>query len=312
MNILLSQLTKLSPTIKHCLIDVETAKTILSERNYENQRKLKSVSIRQYVADMKAGEWGEISIIRFGCSVENSRWRLTDGQHRLTAVISSELPQTFKIEFDTFETENDLKIAYGQMDRGAMRTDVDAMRVYGEAEVGQGEYQRFVAAIKHLDSGFKSSRITRFPVAKLRKLFVEWEKYMVELSNLRSEIIISKEMYDATRRSSTIAVFMYLIRYANNKSQAYEFIKAIYQDSGLISNDPRKHAVEVLKGFYIKSNSKGKWESIDARQVSCFLIACWNNFSQGKKSCRRPPLSGNDSVFLNTTQFGELPQRLIN
>ena len=135
---------------------------------------------------------------------------------------------------------------------------------------------------------------------------------MVELSNLRSEIIISKEMYDATRRSSTIAVFMYLIRYANNKSQAYEFIKAIYQDSGLISNDPRKHAVEVLKGFYIKSNSKGKWESIDARQVSCFLIACWNNFSQGKKSCRRPPLSGNDSVFLNTTQFGELPQRLIN
>lgn len=312
MNVLLSQLTKLTPTIKHCLIDVETAKTILTERNYENQRRLKSASIKQYVSDMKAGEWGEISIIRFGCSVENSRWRLTDGQHRLTAVISSGLPQTFKIEFDTFETEGDLKIAYGQMDRGAMRTDVDAMRVYGKTQVGEGDYSRFVAAIKHIDYGFNASKISRFPVTKLRKLFVEWESSMIELSNLRADISVSKEVNEATRRSSTMAVFLYLIRYANDKNQAYEFIKAIYQDSGLISNDPRKHAVEVLKGFYIQSSSKNRNNSIDGRQISCFLIACWNLFSQGKKTCRRPPLSGNAPVFLNTTQLSVFSQQPNN
>lgn len=302
MNILLSQLTKLTPTIRHCLIDVETAKMILLERNYENQRKLKPSSVVQYAEYMKMGDWSEISIIRFGCSVENSRWRLTDGQHRLHAIVKSSLPQTFKIEFDTFETELDLKEAYGKMDRGVPRTDMDAMLVYGDSRLAPGEMNRFIAAVKLIDSGFAGRRIEKFPATRLRKLFVEWEPYAVKIQELRLGCNVSSDVREPLRRSSMISVFMFLIRYAKKQSQAEDFIRSIYEDSGLIANDPRKHVVEAVKRFNVRNGRNPSAASLDSRDLSRFTIACWNLFVSGKKTCRRPSFSDNGTEFIGVEQ----------
>lgn len=284
------------------MIDVETAKTILSERNYENQRRLKPASVAQYAESMETGDWSEISIIRFGCSAENSRWRLIDGQHRLHAIVKSDLQQTFKIEFDTFETELALKEAYGKMDRGVPRTDMDAMLVYGDSRLAPGEMNRFIAAIKLIDSGFTARRIEKFPATRLRRLFVEWEPYAVKMQELRLKCNISRDVREPLRRSSMIAVFMFLIRYAKKQSQAEDFIRSIYEDSGLIANDPRKHVVEMLKKFNVRNGRNPNAASLDSGDLSGFTIACWNLFASGKKTCRRPNFSGNGSAFVGVDQ----------
>lgn len=302
MNILITQLTKLTPTIRHCLIDVEIAKTILSDRNYENQRRLKPSSVSQYAESMEMDDWSEISIIRFGCSTENSQWRLTDGQHRLHAIVKSNLPQTFKIEFDTFESELDLKEAYGKMDRGVPRTDMDAMLVYGDSRLAPGEMNRFIAAIKLIDSGFTARRIEKFPATRLRKLFVEWEPYAVKVQELRSQCNVSRDVREPLRRSSMISVFMFLIRYAKKQSQAESFIRSIYEDSGLITNDPRKHVVEMVKKFNVRNGRNFNAVTLDSRDLAGFTIACWNLFASGKKTCRRPNFSGNGTVFVEVEQ----------
>lgn len=299
MNILLSQLTKLTPTIKHCLIDVATAKIILVDRRYENQRALKHKIIANYVNFMKDNDWSEVSIIRFGCSAENSKWRLIDGQHRLNAVCKSELAQTFKIEFDTFETEAEMKDAYGKMDRGAPRTDQDAIQVYGEFPSVGTTINSFISALKLIEAKFNANKFEKFSPSRLKKLYDEWLPSAIEMRDLYAGCNISPELRMPTKRSSTFAVFMYLLRFADDKEKAVSFIKSICEDSGLIANSPTKHAAEVLKGFHVRNHVTGK-RSLDSRDLSVFLISCWNQFAANKSTCRRPALTGGDAKFSAT------------
>lgn len=73
------------------LVTVSMAKNWLSTM-IENQRKPSSATVNKYADEMKNGKWEISSALSF-----DNEGRLIDGQHRLLAVIKSEVPTLFLI-----------------------------------------------------------------------------------------------------------------------------------------------------------------------------------------------------------------------
>lgn len=90
-------------------------------RNAANQRHLRSGDVNRYATDMTKGEWiDDVSAITF-----DADGNLTNGQHRLHAIIKSGTTQSF-IVGENWPTE-----AMRMMDQGGKRSQVDRIRVGG-------------------------------------------------------------------------------------------------------------------------------------------------------------------------------------
>jgi hypothetical protein len=114
------QATKMRKTVSVRLIGPSEAKAYL-ERNAANQRPLRNSDLNRYANDMIKGEWiDDVSAITF-----DANGNLTNGQHRLHAVIKSETVQSFIIG------ENWPIEAMATMDQGNKRSQLDRICVGG-------------------------------------------------------------------------------------------------------------------------------------------------------------------------------------
>lgn len=97
--------------LESVLITPEKAEQLLKFNS--NNRKLSNTIVNKYANQMKSNKWhSDASMITFGTSGE-----LTNGQHRLTAIIKSNTPIQFVVSMGV---DN-----FAEMDRGKSRTIVD-------------------------------------------------------------------------------------------------------------------------------------------------------------------------------------------
>lgn len=95
----------------------EIAKNVLETRNYEKQRPIKQ-KLGLYVADMKNGNW---RLTMADPLVFTKNGLLINGQHRLTAVVESGMPQPFYVSTGANESE------FQFIDIGIGRTAADGL-----------------------------------------------------------------------------------------------------------------------------------------------------------------------------------------
>lgn len=112
------------PSASVVIVDPETARRWL-ETNEVN-RSIRDKKVNQYVRDMEAGRWESTGEpIKFA-----KNGRLLDGQHRLWAIVMSE------VTLPLFVVRGLDDIAQSYMDTGAARTAKDALSLEGEKYSG--------------------------------------------------------------------------------------------------------------------------------------------------------------------------------
>ncbi len=112
--------TDLQKKVSIRVIDPKQAQALLS-RNASNQRPLRPGDVKKYAADMVNGEWlDDVSAITLDVN-----GNVTNGQHRLHAVIQSGTTQSFIF------AENWPSEAMLMMDQGNKRSQLDRITVMG-------------------------------------------------------------------------------------------------------------------------------------------------------------------------------------
>jgi len=99
----------------------------LSENLYEHQRPPSEFHVKFLADEMQRHAFKQDTTIEF-CQVNGAEY-LTDGQHRMKAVVLSGKPQRFVVVKRTARNEDDIAKDYTRTDKGRARTVADDYRV---------------------------------------------------------------------------------------------------------------------------------------------------------------------------------------
>ncbi|MBW3635793.1 MAG: hypothetical protein KY445_04905 [Armatimonadetes bacterium] len=136
------------------LVSPEHAAFMLEKYAYPGQRKLRPLEVARYARLMKMGRFNghELRI----CILGDRRF-ITDGQHRLNAVVMSGIGQAFNLMEIVCVDESEVARDYNSNGGGIGRTQGDELRasgIEGRVEVGRGHFPSYVAAIKVINTEF--------------------------------------------------------------------------------------------------------------------------------------------------------------
>lgn len=138
----------------------EMAAEWLERNNFAHQRKLRQDRVDELAAAIRAGEF-ELTAIKF------HRWagheQLTDGQHRLWAIVESGISTDLVVIRQLAESAQAVGEAYGRIDTGAVRTPAEAMSALMMAEttgLTQTQLNKMWSAVKVLMNGFMGQTAT--------------------------------------------------------------------------------------------------------------------------------------------------------
>lgn len=141
-------------------IDSEKARTWLLNFPYERQRNMRVWWVQKLKNIMRAGKFKQGTQISFG--VLNGSEYLTNGQHRLTAINETGLPQTFSILKTRVQNEEELAQLYIAEDRHLTRSFVDIARAYDlqdKLNLTQSQLSKMKTAIGFIQVGFSTGRV---------------------------------------------------------------------------------------------------------------------------------------------------------
>lgn len=266
------QLTKTFPDIIQEFVTPEDAKLIVSEHMYNNQRPQKDKAIKKYREFMQNGDWDGNSVIRFGRSDENTKWRVIDGQHRMKALAQFDKPMQFHLIFDSYKTERELAAAYGKIDRGVARTESDIVHAFGSP--GAKNLTSLIAAVKFIHAKFNRVFQSRLTPEELNDLVVEWKPYADKFDGL---VNFKGSIKPLLRRYVIFAFCIYIIRYGTDHEKVNDFISGIAKNDGLSKNDPRRHFIDFISKYNFSESAKR--ESITSNEYAVYYMAeLWNKF----------------------------------
>jgi hypothetical protein len=248
---------------------------VLAEMNYEAQRALSPLHVAFLADHMRRGTFRPGSQIAFAKLGE--KLILTNGQHRLQAVVDSGRPVEFQILIQELETPEQLAAAYYTFDRGARARGIgDVLSSVGIVEK-HGIPKRVANAVFQaypmLVSGFESSHSVGDPAAR------NDDVRLVALENWWPLATAFYKLTDAAPRwakerlttSQGVAAGMVTIKYQPKAAEA--FWSGVAEDSGLQRDDPRKTLLTDM------ASRAWRRSSLDG----CHVVAsAWNAFFEGR------------------------------
>lgn len=128
------------------MITPEEAKSMLETMKYLHQRPLRPAKVRTYADEMRSGAFCELTQIYI--AIYRGRHVILDGQHRLNAVVISDVPVLFSIVEKDVESEEEMARIYSKIDIGTRRTPAD---IYGAYDLGK-EFDLTPTAVRRLGS----------------------------------------------------------------------------------------------------------------------------------------------------------------
>ena len=228
------------------LMTPEMARYYLEVYTYDKQRPVRDHHVQRYAREMKAGRF-RISTIR---TVKwEDRLHLTDGQHRLWAVIESGVSVPMAVLRITAQCAEDLAEDYSVTDTGLGRHATDAHRAYDLAEeLSLPPYQLnfFSGCIRLISGGFAYATVRNLasdisPAASRRALR-DWAPQAREYFGCMHEI--ERPIAKVMSRAPVLAVALVTLRY--QPVLARKFWAKVMQNDGLRRGTTERALIDRL------------------------------------------------------------------
>lgn len=230
----------------------------LSNRNINNDR------ISEYSEAMKAGEWQfNGDPIRF-----TSDGILSDGQHRLTAVVRSGLPQTFLV-IENMEKETRLTLDAGKVRNGGDTLAINLGVKSGDAGTISGAIKLYAkyGNAKGLSTG-RTQALTNTQVAysykKNQSLITECLTWIKENTKIKGSLLPRCEL-----------LFIMMVTYERSKLESIDFLNMFFNCLNISETCPES----LLTQYLLEINMKTR--KVTQNEKLCTCIKTWNVIRYG-------------------------------
>lgn len=271
------------------IITPAEADHMIKTMRYENQRQPRDRKVQEYAAEMVAGTFRELTQIFI--AIYHGQYVILDGQHRLKAVVESNIPHLFTIVQKEVGSEDELARIYSTTDIGARRTPSDIYGAYALAhEFGLTKtyIDRLGAAIKFMATGcIRTGETMRYDATiPLMRKYADYMRIYVDLLEQSGN---SRAINSPAKRSSTVAAGLLTLRFSapkaekENKPSVAFFWSSMFSDDGLKAGDPRKAAYKHLTETRIQAVHASHGTSITQPPYSIrYLGSCLNAYIKGE------------------------------
>lgn len=265
--------------VRYELIGPAEASDMLLNSKYQGQRNLSKLAVARYVEAMKNGKWN-ISETAIVLGVRSNVQHLLNGQHRLCAVVDSNIAQTFIVQRNEYATDLAMDRAYAAMDQGTKRTPRQGLIALGAHErlgVPIASAEAAVAALRAIGGRFESDQYHTALSQRLKsaepqdELLTLWHKEIYSYTHC----IKGSDMRVQHRflRKPVMAVGLLTMRYA--PLEATQFWTSTALNNGLLRGQPER----VLYDYLTLNDSRSR-----TLPYHCSVVAgCWNAFVQGRE-----------------------------
>ena len=252
------------------IITPEIATDILKKQSMENNRPISKGHVKKLADMMENGDWIENGdTLRF-----DTKGKLLDGQHRLSAVIKCGKPLAFGVVSDIPPE------AFMTVDTGKKRYASDALSIHD----GNITNSTTVAAIiRQLYSHQQTGNVGYSAYSPTNKHMVELYDYYNEdglLLNAASfgqgfKIQGSSKLVKASSPASLGFCFSHFSKI--DLFSAKLFFDKVKSGSGEIGKDPCR----ALYNRFIEESGVSEYRK-DIFRNSCYIVSTWNSFRAGK------------------------------
>ncbi len=285
------------------LITPNMARRILEEANYAGQRPARKHHITLLAHIMREGRWASGGQLAF-CRVDGKLY-LTNGQHRLHAVVEAGAAFEFQILITDCATMAEVDADYHRHDIVARkRSTAEIMNSTGFA-AASGLPKTFLtrlyeaAALLDASLGFRqyqSDPIRTRDVDHRISVASQWVAETVVYEEITRPA--PPHIRQRLARAGVMAVALVTLRY--QPAKAKEFWGGLAEDNGLRRNDPRK---ALMHDFEERNLSSGSF-----LQRVIPSITAWNAFYEGRElklirvkdasviAVRGTPVNGKEAV----------------
>lgn len=229
-------------------VSPEWARQVLDENGFDGQRFLRPRHVAYLALEVERREFvpgTPIGLVEFA-----DRTFLVDGQHRLSMVATTGIPQAVSLIRYHAKTLDEVRSVYSGLDRGLPRHLTDLIRVNGipaELDLTMGQTNALKAGVGMIDCGFAvvGWRGPRTKSGGIRiALMREWadaaQRYFVAVGTHDRHDIVSQKLY-----SGAIAgVGFYTIRHVGERAE--RFWEGVAQNSGLVKGSPERALIQFL------------------------------------------------------------------
>lgn len=261
----------------------------LDRMKYQHQRVIRQHHVEYLAEEMRRGRFLQGTLIHFvSLGGEQS---LVDGQHRLWAVVTSGIPQSFTVLVTPVDSDEDAAWIYGNTDIGMKRVGADlygALDLSSEFDISKRAVSDLSAAIGFMNSGCirtmgGSNILHRDDLVQRMRLYVPYmREYILLVEN--AEQYIRRAVF----RTATLSTALLTLRFSKQRSEirgdpsVTEFWRGAIFDDGIAVGDPRKVANRhLLNSGMLGGATSAPRTTIITASVSCrTLVNCFNAYME--------------------------------
>ena len=269
----------MSTTSETVVVTPDVAENWLAHNLYERQRRLSEFQVQRLSREMEKRRFTEGTPIHF--AVLRGRELLINGQHTLTAVSRSGIPQVLTIVRNVTQSDDEVAALYSRHDRHRGRTTHDgfvAMGLGDKYELSASEVNAFSSGLRLLVNGFRKVTTSDDPelygsTETMAGHMDQWQ----EIGRQYFEAVrdAGRGLVGAYRRSAVVAIGLATFTSDKPVEDVAEFWRTAAKNSDLMNDDPRA----VLSTFLLSN-------TVSARQPAAYMryvARCWNSHYEGKQ-----------------------------
>lgn len=263
------------------IITPEQAAVMLAETAYVGQRRIRPGHVAFLADEMRRGNFKPRTLIVV--ARVNDHQQLLDGQHRLSAVVASGIPQTFLVSYEDY-TEDETKTAYIRIDQGLTRTAIDkyaVLELHTELDLSFTQVNKLAAACRFVLAGFQRGGHERVHDDEMLRLM---RFYAEACRQFYNDIRGVSYNYKNCERAATLGLALVTYHDTPDAQKTAEFWIAAASGEGLAAGDARllafRHITQTgMIGGGATNNAKVVTPSYSIR----FLAKCYNSWMTGEE-----------------------------
>jgi len=253
------------------VITPDKAEEIL-EKNTIN-RKIRSQHVRNYAEQMKNGNW---HLTHEGIAL-GTDGKVLDGQHRLLAVIKSNVPVTMLV------SRNAPQEIIKHIDIGAKRTTSDIFEIHhiknsAQHAGGINKYLSFRNKTKKVISRSNTNIKNNVTHDDTLNFYFENEEFLKEVLS-KSKGYYSKFNIRILTTSDIYMIYCYLNL---DKGHSMELISDFFDNVYMIENTSKSNAPKLLFEKLVNCNKKTGTVRVTPSAKTAMIIKAWNYHLEGK------------------------------
>ena len=271
-------------------ITPETAAEWIEGMQYKYQRPFRKHHVGYLAEEMRRGNFVQGTLVRV--ATYQGRQLLIDGQHRLRAVVESNMPQVFTVLEVQSDTEDDVAWQYGNTDIGMRRTASD---LYSALELTE-EFGLTKTDVNYLSSAlmFMSDGCIRIDgtsksfhrddiVARMRIYAPCMREYVALIAGGEHRMRV------AAMRGATLSIALLTLRFSTSLAERRgdpsvpDFWRGVVFDDGIQIGDPRKVANRHLLNTAMNNNSTRASHITTPPYSARFITNCFNAYAKRRE-----------------------------